>query len=579
MGAQHFESHSASKTRGTDDLIQETDHSSYIYLSEIADQLVSARAPLRFDAQLTERAMYSRISNNQDSILFDYLLGVWKRSLAVRRQLSAYDKLNIPVERRTKVLDDAMELAVSYSGLVLNPDMLDVFPSKDDMGAAYLGHMLIGTNDFEQSLPRLFLNQFIDRFIDDGLADILQQAVKNIVTTVRALKDNEDYQPCVRAMSYLVSFNPMCKIITNLPDWNPAHATARSMEMLSILGPFFSRATGLPDTDTSIPTKYFSSNGMVATIDPEDDQWIGSRNQGDVQSAQSMLRDASTALVSQIHTLILVIIKSGPESKAKMIEYLARCITLNFDRSKMRVDRTLVSTDGFLNNIFKVCLKLTDPIMNPPYAKLSLIDPCYLIFSEHLKLAAETKINVDQAHCDSLWQQWKIANPSRTANFVTEIFFFTLSYAHFGFISTIKRYLDQAKEAGELRKHVANLKQSEASGAWASLPPHVLMMHRAQLQKFEAQLDLAIGTKLAVESALFDKGTFDLLIQFYNLVMVWVFKMATGNIDNSINFYQVSKGATFGLQLFPILEPTMEFKSLPEWIIEDICEFYLFILK
>jgi ubiquitin conjugation factor E4 B len=89
-------------------------------------------------------------------------------------------------------------------------------------------------------------------------------------------------------------------------------------------------------------------------------------------------------------------------------------------------------------NIFKVCITLCDPVIDPTYSKLHLIDGNFLVYTSDYDVTADTKINADDVSCESQWKQWKEANPTASANFVTEIFFTTLFYAHYGYMSTLR---------------------------------------------------------------------------------------------------------------------------------------------
>lgn len=119
-----------------------------------------------------------------------------------------------------------------------------------------------------------------------------------------------------------------------------------------------------------------------------------------------------------------------------MTAYFSNVIKLNTARGRIHVDRAQVSTDGFLYNIFQVCLSLCDPFMDPSFSKIGLIDSNYLIYTKSYDFAEYTKINADDTTCAEQWDEWKVANPVNNANFVTEIFFTTLFYAHYGFMST-----------------------------------------------------------------------------------------------------------------------------------------------
>jgi ubiquitin conjugation factor E4 B len=70
---------------------------------------------------------------------------------------------------------------------------------------------------------------------------------------------------------------------------------ARSIEMLTIMGPFLSRLSIFPDSDPSLPVKYFGSNGILPD-ELDTINGIGSRNNADVKTAKNAMRDSSAVV-------------------------------------------------------------------------------------------------------------------------------------------------------------------------------------------------------------------------------------------------------------------------------------------
>ena len=82
-----------------------------------------------------------------------------------------------------------------------------------------------------------------------------------------------------------------------MPDWNPNFANARTIEIMSILGPFLSRTSIFPDTDPTLAEKYFPSFdvGGPDSFDARGTS-IGARNYDAVKTAMASLRDTSTII-------------------------------------------------------------------------------------------------------------------------------------------------------------------------------------------------------------------------------------------------------------------------------------------
>lgn len=126
---------------------------------------------------------------------------------------------------------------------------------------------------------------------------------------------------------------------------------------------------------------------------------------------------------------------------------------------------------------------------------------------------------------------------------------------------------------------MVRVKEMQTTPAWQTMDPRSRVMHEAQLKAYVKQLDDMIGQKLAMQTGLFCQSTLEHMMRFYNLVMVWLIKTASG-FQGKVDFAQVARGNVMSLSLFPLPSPPpMQFSTLPEWIIEDICEFYIFVAK
>jgi ubiquitin conjugation factor E4 B len=389
-----------------------------------------------------------------------------------------------------------------------------------------------------------------------------------------------------------LTFKYFAEQITLLPDWCPTYASARSMESLSILGPFFSRTSIFPDSDPNLAPRYFGSNGLSPDelLNPESSGY-GSRNQGDVKSAQHSLRDVSALVQTNLHGLMLTLIKSGPVAKDNVLSYFASVIKANMKRGMIQVNRAEVSTDGFMHNILQVSKILCEPLMDPFYSKIGLIDNSYFLRSERFDFSDETRINADKDVTAEIAQKWKEQNPNPPPlNFVTEIFFMTIIYHHYGLLSTIRFYNNFLKELEEMQKQGAKHFQARLTGQWDSLNPVVRASHEQGLNRFLEEYDKLLGVRIAMEGAIMDSVMLEQSVRFYNLVMMWLIKCATGAPGN-IQYNRLAQGESFGyeisvanifdsLQMFPFPVDNSEiFKTLPEWIIDDICDFYTFIMR
>eukprot|EP00842_Homolaphlyctis_polyrhiza_P003259 jgi/Hompol1/3934/HPOL_001527-RA len=192
------------------------ENSSVLFMKDLVDELVQESIPLQLGPELSERALYSRLQLdiNKDPMqpaLFDFLAGVWTRAATVKNSLrqfaaSANEAVVAKASARLQDIAAVQALALNYAGLVLNPDMHDSFPQNHSWGAGFLGYKLLDCFDPETLYPRDFMNDFVARFDNDGLYEIVECTVKSVVTAMRTKKVLEDYQSPIKVLTYLASF-------------------------------------------------------------------------------------------------------------------------------------------------------------------------------------------------------------------------------------------------------------------------------------------------------------------------------------------------------------------------------------
>lgn len=209
------------------------------------------------------------------------------------------------------------------------------------------------------------------------------------------------------------------------------------------------------------------------------------------------------------------------------------------------MNRLEVSTDGFMHNLTQVCKKLCEPIMDIQFSKINLIDSTYFLHSDRIEISEETRINVDQVGCQEIRKKWNEETPTKpTPNFVTEIFFLTVAFHHFGLLSTMRYYKNFCKELEDMQKHGSRFIEMRNSGQFETMNPMQRAAHEQGLLRLQGELDKLVGVKLAMESALLDTVMLEQSIQFYGLVMMWLIKCATGTKD-AIPWFRVAQGEAF----------------------------------
>ncbi|KAJ3199319.1 hypothetical protein HDU67_002909, partial [Dinochytrium kinnereticum] len=390
-------------------------------------------------------------------------------------------------------------------------------------------------------------------------------------------------------MGVLLSFKEITAWIVKSRLWMPSNTSAKLFEETSMLGPFLSRTACLSDSEGKVAETYFASSNAFAELDDGQDQdgfSLGARNLGDVKSAMTSLRNMIAIVQSSLHGLVMPIIKTSPDAREAVLNFISKAIELNYARGKMQVDRTQISTDGFMFNLYKLTLKLTDPVIDPNFSKIHLIDPRFFL-TPTVRLpmiSGTTMISADTEAFESCKSATAAILGGKTMNFVTDVFFLTLSAHHYGFLSICRFYGSFIKQISDLRKEINRLRAERDSGVWNTAPDRQLM-GAPLLKRMQAQMDIVIAHKLLMDANLMDSTTIDQSLRFYNFAMIWLLRLATKGTGQFSapdgQFWRtISLGSNQEHFLLPLPKKVDEtYATLPEWIIDDVAEFFLFICR
>uniref|UniRef100_A0A672ZM19 Ubiquitin conjugation factor E4 B n=1 Tax=Sphaeramia orbicularis TaxID=375764 RepID=A0A672ZM19_9TELE len=338
--------------------------------------------------------------------------------------------------------------------------------------------------------------------------------------------------------------HPVCNLVTSLPLWCPkplSPGCGREIQRLSYLGGFFSLSVFAED-DTKVGDKYFS--GPAITM--ENTRVVS-------QSLQHYLESARGDLFKVLHNILL-----NGETRDLALNYMAALVNYNVKKAQMQTDDKLVSTDGFMLNFLWVLQQLSMKI------KLETVDP-YYIFHPRCRLAVsseETRLKATMEELKS-WLTELHEDPSKFSEpkFPTECFFLTLHTHHLSILPGCRRYIRRLRAIRELNRTVEELKNSESQ--WKDSP--LASRHREMLKRCKTQLKKLVRAKACADVGLLDENLLRRCLQFYSTVIQLILRMVDPAYPN------------ITLPLNP--EIPKSFAALPEFYIEDVAEFLLFVVQ
>ncbi|XP_052356461.1 LOW QUALITY PROTEIN: ubiquitin conjugation factor E4 B-like [Oncorhynchus keta] len=345
--------------------------------------------------------------------------------------------------------------------------------------------------------------------------------------------------------------HPMCNLMTSLPLWCPKSlgpGMGREVQRLSFLGAFFSLSVFAED-DTKVGDKYFS--GPAITME---NTRVGS------QTLQHYLESARGDLFKILHNILL-----NGETREVALNYMAALVNRNVKKAQMQTDDKLVSTDGFMITFLSVLQQLSMKI------KLEMVDP-YYIFHPLCRLQVSREETRLKATMEEL-KTWlaEIHDPSKLYDpkFPTECFFLTLHTHHLSILPGCRRYIRRLRAIRELNRTVEELKSSESQWKDSLLASrHREMLKRCKIQ-LKAHPDMTLQHGNATSHTVCSVSDF---LQDRNVsVLPWPADEPGSQSQELANLAYTT------LPLNP--EIPKSFAALPEFYIEDVAEFLLFVVQ
>ncbi|KAF4096577.1 hypothetical protein G5714_022546 [Onychostoma macrolepis] len=240
------------------------------------------------------------------------------------------------------------------------------------------------------------------------------------------------------------------------------------------------------------------------------------------QSLQHYLESARGDLFKILHNILL-----NGETREAALSYMAALVNRNVKKAQMQTDDKLVSTD-----VSAECQHGRDPAQSHDGGPKSWL----------------AELHEDPS---------KFSEPK----FPTECFFLTLHAHHLSILPCCRRYIRRLRAIRDLNRTVEELKNSE--NQWKDSP--LASRHREMLKRCKTQLKKLVRSKACADAGLLDENLLRRCLQFFSMVIQLILRMVEPAFPHVT------------LPLNP--EIPKSFAALPEFYIEDVAEFLLFIVQ
>ncbi|PJF16742.1 hypothetical protein PSACC_03438 [Paramicrosporidium saccamoebae] len=424
-------------------------------------------------------------------------------------------------------------LLVSYMGLVSTmPTMFSQPAMAEEYGARILVPMLTGIDRSGELLSPKLLGELVGRFSDDGeqMADLFEPVLLGIVASMQKEGLLGRFISGMDALYILLQHAEVRKLLVASDSWK-ANCDALNLGGYTILGGVL-----------SVGVDPIELGPLLELLPNRETLYVPQ-----VESAFYSMRTALNLHFGKTHQLLYSLIKSG--ERESVLDWLGWLAARNNDRLKMHVDPKTVTPDRVLANCYAVLLKFCEPFLSPSSPKISMIDGDYYCRSSRINVSEATKNHATNDEYKEYIQQADTTNYA--PNFVTECFFLTVQYFRLGPIRMMNEYMDLLRNLREAQQALDSFERSQAEGSTNPMNNLAIKNAKAQIQKMK-------DSKLALDVYLLDPTLMENGFSFVTFIVRWMLTLLPDELTST---------------------PPVKFAMLPEFLVESVGEFSLFISR
>uniref|UniRef100_A0A0A9Z5W3 Ubiquitin conjugation factor E4 B n=1 Tax=Lygus hesperus TaxID=30085 RepID=A0A0A9Z5W3_LYGHE len=403
-----------------------------------------------------------------------------------------------------------------------------------------------------QTLPRGFLIELLSRVHNnpETLSKVFSPLLQGLFRTMQtaSMVDNAHRKP-LEALAELVEIRcnqssnvrPICSLITNQIQFLPdivTDAGGREIVKTSFLGPFLGFSVFVEE-DPKVGDRFFTGNSaMDKSLFP---------------TLQVELENSRFLMYKIFHDILV-----NSSSRESMLAYVAALLKHNEKRKQMQSDDRSLAGDGFMLNLLSVLQMLSVKVKTDKVDALYPFHPSSMVDVKddtRLKLTSqEAQDWLDELNKGFQWKEPK---------FPTQCWFLTLHCHTIALIPALHRYQRRLRSLRDLQKLVDEMMNTEDQ--WKGLP--FASRNKELIKRWKQQIKKLQRNKACAEAGLLDKNLIRRALTFYTSVAEFLLQVLTG------------KPYEYNPQLPLPQESPKVFSALPEWYVEDIAEFLLFVLQ
>ena len=515
-------------------------HGQQLYsVGGLRQELEDDGKPIMLTIETLEQAIMEAGSKSGKTTPLDWLIGSFKRLSSIINKVL---KERSPANKKWVIVQEARRLCMSWCIFAVTTP--EVFGLEVDGQKELADRLLLDPED-DNGLSYDFLSELSSRIGDDEpLKEVFVGAVEYLSRRLARLSMDSEHRCYTSLLRNLVNFKPLAIAITESSIFVDASIPAAELEVKTLLGPYFQ----ISPLQAEVTKQYFSS---PKTMD-----------ESRAREAQRSLRLTLQTHQNMILDIINHLIRASGDARERVLDWFALVVNSNHKRRALRVDKSTVSSDGFMINVTLCLDQLCEPFMDATFAKIDRIQVEYLQRHPRVNMKDETKLNADQEASDAFYGR----TVEGKNHFISEVFFLTVAAHHYGTEAAHSMLRELEKDLKHMQKQ---LDQFETDRHKYVNNPMQLRMFESALNKYKDQIDKGLSYKLACQGVLLDELAQTRSMQFMRYLIVWILRLVS----------PTGKFPTEKLEVPLPKEIPEAFRCLPEYFLDVVSNNFQFILS
>lgn len=343
-------------------------------------------------------------------------------------------------DKKTSLFEEIERLIVGYSLVCFQ---IEEFAFNGSF-MSYVKDIIYSIEDYTDLLTLLIIKSIQEESILDICNNFFGTLKKLILEIDKSkkfdLNDSFLYHNVLTCFELFVSFKNVAAIFTKVHGFlDTTNTKPNEFETHTLLGPILS----LSPLNPNVALKNYGDNLE--------------RSQQQLNMIHESLQAEHKVIIDRLFFIIDKLIRGSSESRSDVLLYFSHIVNNNHLRRGDHSQLNKLSSNAFMSNITLILVKFTQPFLDISYKKIDKIDVNYFNnLNLFIDLSQETRMNSDFREADEFYDSNKKSEDNKP-NFISDCFFLTLTYLHYGFGGTIlydEKITPQLKRMQEQLQHL-----------------------------------------------------------------------------------------------------------------------------